>query len=132
VQKRTGKNSFWQLPLPKETKYYVPKLLAVAAIISNPEKYGVRLPNVTNQPYFTEVKLKKSVNLTHVAKSTDLHVDTLNKLNPDYKAGMSLKDGFHTLLVPIHKAREISMKLKGIIAIPVVAKKQLKLITYDF
>jgi membrane-bound lytic murein transglycosylase D len=53
--RRAGSHNFWDLKkLPRETKEYVPKLLAVAEIVQNPEKYGVHLPQVNNEPRFTQ------------------------------------------------------------------------------
>lgn len=102
VARRVGSQSFWNLPLPQETKYYVPKLLAVAAIVKNPEKYGVKLPPISNEPYFTELKVKKTVNLKHVAQTSGISIETLHTLNPDYKHGAIPNKG--SLLVPVKKA----------------------------
>lgn len=108
VVKRTGIQSFWQLPLPKETKEYVPKLLAVAAIVKNPEKYGVALPPVNDKLYFTELKMKKRVNLKQVSQSSGIDLKTLRALNPDYKTGpVPHKDGYTTLLVPADKLSSV-------------------------
>lgn len=105
AMKRKGSDDFWNLKLPRETQLYVPKLLAVAAIVKNPEKYGVELPPIENQPYFTEVKFKKSVNLASVAKKSGIDVRTLHTLNPDFKqATLAPSKGKETLLVPISKA----------------------------
>lgn len=50
--KRSGKDtSFWSLSLPKETQNYVPKLLALAEVIKNPDKHEVSLPMIKNTPY---------------------------------------------------------------------------------
>lgn len=107
TQKRTGNHDFWDLPLPKETKLYVPRLLAVAAIIKDPEKYGVQLPPVNDKPYFTAVKLNKPVALNQVAKSAGMDVKDLHELNPDYNHGLvSKKDGY-ILLVPLNKITSI-------------------------
>lgn len=106
VTKRTGTQDFWKLPLPQETKLYVPKLLAVAAILENPAKYGVQLPAVSNQPYFKQVPVpsKTAVNLNTVAKATGVNVQTLQKLNPDVKHATTLPTNVaHTVLVPIDK-----------------------------
>ena len=37
---------FWSLKLPKETKAYVPKLLALLEVIKNPDKFSVVIPNL--------------------------------------------------------------------------------------
>jgi membrane-bound lytic murein transglycosylase D len=49
VQRSMNKNNstdFWALRLPRETRDYVPKILALAEIFSNPKKYGITLPNI--------------------------------------------------------------------------------------
>ena len=112
AERRTGSRSFWNLRLPRETQYYVPKLLAVAAIINNPQKYGVELPPVTNQPYFTTVKVQKPVSLVKVAKTSGISIQTLHRLNPDYNHGtVPAKKGADTLLVPVNKANTVSQQL---------------------
>lgn len=107
VERKTGSHDFWDLPLPKETKVYVPKLLAVAAIIKDPQKYGVQLPPVYNQPYFTQVKSDKSVNLASLSKETGANMQVLNKLNPDYKHGVIPKNGTYSVLVPVNNAQQV-------------------------
>jgi len=106
--RRAGTQNFWRLHLPQETKYYVPRLLAVAEIVKNPTKYGIQLPTVVNQPYFKEVKIKKTVDLTQLAKTSGTPVVTLNKLNPDYKHTVTPQKGADTILVPINKAQAVS------------------------
>ena len=98
-----GTRNFWNLSLPKETKNYVPKLLAVAEIIKNPAKYGVELPNTINEPYFKEVQIKKAVNITNVAKTTGINVKTMQALNPDCKSEPIANKGVYSILVPTSK-----------------------------
>lgn len=98
--KRHAKSeSFWNLHLPRETEYYVPRLLAVAAIIKNPEKYGIQLPHVVDEPYFTEVTIHKPITLNQLAKSSGINIQTLHKLNPDLKHATAPKA--KTILVPL-------------------------------
>lgn len=113
AERRTGSHSFWNLPLPQETKHYVPKLLAVAAMVKDPKKYGVQLPPVMDKPYFVELKVKKAVNLAQVAKSTGVSIKTLNTLNPDYNHGITPKKGAYTLLIPANKASEAQAQFVG-------------------
>lgn len=109
--RKTGTESFWNLPLPKETKYYVPKLLAVAEIVKNPEKYGVQLPPILNEPYFTELKINKPVSLEQVAKKSGVSVETLHTLNPDYTHVSQPKKDAGAILVPIDKAPVVKASL---------------------
>lgn len=54
---RAGKStSFWALPLPQATKEYVPKLLALAEVIKNPELHDIALAVIKNKPYQSSVK----------------------------------------------------------------------------
>lgn len=85
VEKRSGSHNFWNLALPKETKFYVPKLLAVSAIIKNPDKYGVTLPPINNKPYFKQVTVNDAANLNKIAESSGADIKVLHALNPDYK-----------------------------------------------
>lgn len=113
AMRRSGSKSYWNLSLPLETKLYVPKLLAVAAIIANPEKYGVRLPEINNAPYFAELKpQQKSVNLAQVAKSSGVSLETLNKLNPDFNK-RKVVSNVNTLLVPVEKASSVKATIQA-------------------
>lgn len=127
--KRMGTQSFWKLPLPRETKLYLPKLLAVAAIVQDPEKYGVQLPPISNQPYFTQVNVNKTANLTKVAQATGVSVKTLQKLNPDVKHEIiSSKNGAHTLLVPVKVSEKVSENIPVTeLAKPIKSRKKLAL-----
>ncbi len=46
---------FWSLWLPKETRAYVPKLLAMRRLVLDPRAYGLEITPVANQPYFARV-----------------------------------------------------------------------------
>ncbi len=112
AMRKSGSKNFWGLPLPRETKFYVPRLLAVAEIIKNPEKYGVILPPVNNKPYFESVGVSKPVNLETVARKTGTDVKTLQKLNPDYHRGSKPKSETKAILVPANKVSEIKEAVK--------------------
>jgi membrane-bound lytic murein transglycosylase D len=98
--KRAGTHNFWNLHLPRETTYYVPRLLAVAEIIENPKKYGLELPVVADKPYFKEIKMTQKVKLSQVAKSSGATIKTLTALNPDFKHDVMPKT-VNTVLVPV-------------------------------
>ncbi len=100
AQKRAGSRNFWNLKLPHETKVYVPKLLAIAEIIENPEKYGIELPTVYNTPYFKRVTILKPASLAKIAQVTSINENLLETLNPDYKKGLPARHG-STLLLPV-------------------------------
>ena len=111
AKRRIGSDDFFKMPLPRETQLYVPKLLAVAEIVENPEKYGVKLPPVSNEPFFTKVEVTKPVTLNNVAETSGINIKTLQKLNPDVKTSTATpqKDGIHALLIPVTKASSVKV-----------------------
>lgn len=101
---------YWNLPLPKETQAYVPKLLALSQIVMSPEAYGVRLNPIANEPYFEQVASKPGLDLTRVAALVDMEEDELQSLNPAFKKGITM-DGPQHLLVPTGKAELLNANL---------------------
>lgn len=92
---------FWALPLASETRSYIPRLLALAAIVKNPAKYGVSLPPVSDKPYLGLVNAN-SMSLTHVAKLAGMNVAKLKELNPGVKSSSAaIKRG--QLALPIDR-----------------------------
>ena len=62
--KRAGKpTDFWNLDLPRETRAYVPKLLALADILANSEKYGITWYPIENQPMLEVVEAPAQIDL---------------------------------------------------------------------
>ncbi|MBW1972234.1 MAG: LysM peptidoglycan-binding domain-containing protein [Deltaproteobacteria bacterium] len=84
--KRTKCKDFWKIVklrlLKKETKEFVPKVLAAITIAKNPAKYGF-LDIKFTKPYKTEkVKAKKPITLRTIAKTLAIPLKTLESLNP--------------------------------------------------
>ena len=73
---------FWSLRLPTETQNYVPRFLAVADIVAQPEKYGVYLPAIANRQHFRSVPVSYGTTLSQVSQVTGVSLDELQKLNP--------------------------------------------------
>lgn len=101
---------YWNLPLPRETQDYVPRLLAVAQIIQSPASYGIRLAPIANEPYFEKVAIAHQLDLSRLADLADMDEDELFQLNPAFKQRITL-DGPRHLLVPVDKAEELSASL---------------------
>jgi membrane-bound lytic murein transglycosylase D len=92
---------FFSLPLPRETRAYVPKLLAVRRIVDNPAAYNLSLTPIRNQPYFTTVDLPGQLDLNVAAELAALPKDELLALNPAFNHIVTDPQGPHRLLLPI-------------------------------
>ena len=95
---------YFSLSMPKETKNYVPKLLAYKRIIENPEKYGFRLPNVPNYPYFVEVPVHQDIDVDKAIELSDMAKEQFVALNPSFTKPVILKEFNQAILLPYGKA----------------------------
>ena len=68
--------------LPKETRQYVPKILALLCISKNPEKYGFK---VNSDPMYewNVIDIDKTVTLEDIEKCSGIDVDILREYNPE-------------------------------------------------
>ena len=79
------------MKLPRETREYVPRLLAYKEILANPNAFGFRLPVTPNTPRLVEIHVNKPVNLVKAARAAGLASDTLTSLNPNFLKGVSIR-----------------------------------------
>jgi peptidoglycan lytic transglycosylase D len=96
---------FWSLKLPTETRAYVPKLLAMKRLISDPETYGLSISPIPNQPYFARVETKGQINLKLAAEIAGVTEEELYELNPAFHRWATDPNGPHYLLLPVDGAQ---------------------------
>ncbi|RBW64122.1 lytic transglycosylase [Vibrionales bacterium C3R12] len=92
---------FFSLDLPKETSGYVPKLLALADVIANKDKYGLKLPAISNTPVLQLVDPNEQLDLAIAAKYAGMSVKELQSYNPAYNQWATAPDGPYQFLLPI-------------------------------
>lgn len=110
--KRLGKpTDFWSLDLPKETRAYVPKLLALADIIKRPEHFDLTLYPIDNKSVLTQVDIKSQLDLAKAATLADLSLAELQRLNPGFNRWATDPDGPHRLLLPSHSVEKFELGL---------------------
>ncbi|MGA1348743.1 MAG: transglycosylase SLT domain-containing protein [Burkholderiaceae bacterium] len=79
----SGKSAdYLSLNMPQETRHYVPKLMALRAIVANPEAFNVRLPPMPNKAYFVEVEAPLHLDLKLAARFAGMSEDEFVSLNP--------------------------------------------------
>jgi len=113
-QRRNRPADYSNLRLRRETLNYVPKLMAMVNIVSDPEKYGVKLTDIPNAPYFTRVETGTQIDLGVVAKLVDVDINDLHSINPGYSRWATDPDGPHHLLVPVEKKDALIEGLKNL------------------
>lgn len=105
---------FWSLPLPAETKAYLPRLLALAEVINNPARYKINLPNIPYLPYFEEVNIGSQIDLSHAAKLAGISYKELIKLNPGYNRWTTAPYKPFKLLIPAEKVQRFNLNLSNV------------------
>src|SRR5690349_5169820 len=114
---RTGYADFWELyrrnVLPKETKNYVPIILALTLIAKDAAHYGIEVD--PDPPVPTDVvKPGHAIDLRLVAETIDVDVDTLRSLNPSLLRMATPDDPNFELHLPKGTAEKFSAEIADI------------------
>ena len=96
--------TFWDLWLPRETRTYVPKLLAMKRLVFDPETYGLAFSPIPNQPYFVREPTDGQINLKLAAEIAGISPEELYELNPAFHRWATDPGGPHFLLLPLDAA----------------------------
>ena len=113
-RKANKPTDFWYLKLPKETSMYVPKLLALVEIVSDPEKYELTLPVVADEQQFMVADIGSQLDLALAAELAGVDVDTVYQYNPGYNRWSTDPSGPHKLVMPIDAADQFVAALAGV------------------
>jgi membrane-bound lytic murein transglycosylase D len=95
--------------LPRETRDYVPMILAAIIIAKNPTLYGFE-PNGTAPLTFERVEVPDALNLKIIAEWADVTVEDLQELNPELRR-LTTPAGPHELKVPMGTAASVRARL---------------------
>jgi peptidoglycan lytic transglycosylase D len=87
--KRSGRDDFWKLTstkkfLPRETRDYVPLILAAVIVARNPSQYGMNIVPF-EPPAYETVTVPSAVDLRRVAEWAGAPVQTIQDLNPELR-----------------------------------------------
>jgi membrane-bound lytic murein transglycosylase D len=109
---RAGKpTDFWSLKLPRETRSYVPRLLAVSAVVAEPDHHGLTLKPIPDEPYFAATQLDGQIDLALAAEMADVSLEELYLLNPGFNRWATDPNGPHQLLLPVNAVSDFELRL---------------------
>lgn len=128
--KKAGTKDYWQLveknAIPKQTAEYIPKLLAIADIAGNPEKYEADLPRHDREyedlensdgERFDFVAVKAPYLLSSIAKESGISEKELKFLNPSLTKGFTPPALEYRIRLPLgseEKVKAAMAKIKPI------------------
>lgn len=114
IRKNKRKNKptdFWNLSLPKETRGYVPRLLAISNIVENPEHFDVHLNPIANITYIGQVDSGSQIDIALAAELADMTIDEIYNLNPAINRWTTPPNGPHTFFLPTDKVTTFNENL---------------------
>lgn len=74
--------TYWDMPLPQETRYYVPKILAAMIIGHNPERYGFKIEEPEPPIAFDTATVTHCLSIATIARAAGANEDDIIILNP--------------------------------------------------
>jgi membrane-bound lytic murein transglycosylase D len=104
-----GADDYWELAqngdLAEETKQYVPRLYAMAAIAKGRDRFGFDPPSGESFAY-DSVQVEGSTRLSELARIGEVPLDALTRLNPHLLRGVTPAGGYW-VWVPAGKGIEV-------------------------
>lgn len=76
---------FWDLPLPDETRVHVPRILALAALLSGRGETELPVPDIADEEALERVRVGSGANLAMAAELAGLEPQLLRNLNPGFR-----------------------------------------------
>jgi membrane-bound lytic murein transglycosylase D len=98
--------------MPKETRNYVPKLMAYRQIVLNPEAYGIVLPELENHPYFVAMDVENDIDVALAMKLAEIPSEEFYNLNPSFNKPVILSNANQQILLPFAHAEIFQENLK--------------------
>ena len=83
--RKSQHRDFFRLRLPRETRAYVPRLLALSAIIAEPDAFGIELPTISNNNPLRVLRLTSIYDVAVVAETLDTTTADIYRFNPGLK-----------------------------------------------
>lgn len=103
---------YWQISshIPRETRDYVPLMLAAAHITKDHDKYGLSDLTFQQPLRFAEVTVPGATSLADIADATGVDEDTIRELNPALVQGTTPPDREWPVRVPVDQAERAAAR----------------------
>jgi membrane-bound lytic murein transglycosylase D len=92
--------AYENLAMPLETRGYLPKLQAVKNIVANPQRFGIKLADVPNWPYFATVTAGRHIDVKLAASLAEMELEEFRFLNPAHNKPVIKTNGSETIILP--------------------------------
>jgi membrane-bound lytic murein transglycosylase D len=93
-------------PVRKVTREHLTKLLAMACVVREPERFNVSLPTLADEEHLVQVKITHSMPIARAADHAGISVDTLKNLNAAFRNDMIDANAASYLLLPVSHVQQ--------------------------
>ena len=98
--RKSQHSEFIRLRLPSETRAFVPRLLALSAVIAEPDAFGIELPAISNNNPLRTLRLTSTYDVAVVAETLDTTTADIYRFNPGLKRSQWSQDTPLRLILP--------------------------------
>ncbi|WP_338328704.1 LysM peptidoglycan-binding domain-containing protein [Dyella jiangningensis] len=100
-----------KMPVKAVTREHLVKLLAIACVIREPERFNVSLPSLPSDQRLVAVSIDSSMPIAHAANHAGMSSDELKDLNAAFRNGMVDSHASPYLLLPSGHAQQFRNSL---------------------
>jgi len=112
-RRRGRPTNYSSLKLPRETRNYVPKLIAIKNIIADPAQFNLALPYISDKPYFAAVATSNHMDVKLAAELADISEEEFIALNPAHNRPVILQDNTDLILLPVDSIKTFRENLES-------------------
>lgn len=105
--------NYASLNMPDETRNYLPKLYAIKHIVSDPARFGLELPEIANEPYFSSIATTQRMDVELAARLADISREEFVALNPAHNRPVILQRNSDYILLPVNKVDAFRANLQN-------------------
>lgn len=109
---KAGVQDYWELCergfFRRETIHYVPKLFAIAHLLSRSDEYGIDWGEAVSEETFTTIPVSRPVDMNVLSKETGMETATLSALNPSLHYSITPPGLPYNLRIPADKHDEVA------------------------
>lgn len=95
-----------RLPVRKVTREHLEKLLAIACVVREPERFNVSLPILAGEQHLVQAPIPHSMSMASAADHAGMKLDALKLLNGAFGGNLIDTDAASYLMMPAAHARQ--------------------------
>jgi len=127
-----GLGTEWhELPLPRETLAYVPKLKGLGCLFRDPASYAFLLPALEDRPVVAAVAIEQPLDIVQLALRAELDLTELVTLNAGLNRHLTPADAPGYIVVPIDAVDRVASVVDDLPPTPPLAAKRVRVRSGD-